>query len=268
VERLDGPNGLQMERGGTPDGPPVVFVHGVMDRGAAFLRTTRLLPETDWWLYDRRGYGRSIDAGPADFVGHIGDLVAVLEVVGEASGRRPVVVGHSLGGALVLIAAHRRPDLVAAVATFEAPLSWKPWWRVRQPLLDPVDPDPELEAERFLRLMLGDERWEALPAAARQKRLREAPAYVAEVTTVRDFEGFVAAEIEVPVVLAHGTSEHAAQPSRVADELLVDLPRGHRVVVDGAPHAGHLTHPAAIADLVRTALAEAAATEPDGRLAS
>jgi pimeloyl-ACP methyl ester carboxylesterase len=268
VERLVGPNGLQMERGGTPDGPPVVFVHGVMDRGAAFLRTTRLLPDTDWWVYDRRGYGRSLDAGTTDFEGHIGDVVAVLEVVVEISGRRPVLLGHSLGGALVLIAASRRPDLVAAVVTFEAPLSWKPWWVVRQPLLDPVDPDPELEAERFLRLMLGDERWERLPLAAREKRLLEGPAYVAEVTSVRDFEGLVAAEIEVPVVLAHGTSEHAAQPSRVADELLVDLPRGQRVVVDGAPHAGHLTHPAALADVVRLALTEAAAFGSDGRLAS
>ena len=45
---------------GPPGAPPVVLVHGAMDRSAGMLRLSRRLDETHRVLrYDRRGYGRS-----------------------------------------------------------------------------------------------------------------------------------------------------------------------------------------------------------------
>src|SRR5687767_6620707 len=80
-------------------------------------------------------------------------------------GASSVVVGHSSGGVVALAAAERRPDLVAAVGAFESPMSWMPWWpkqsaggTAMQAASDPGD-----AVERFMRRMVGDERWESLP---------------------------------------------------------------------------------------------------------
>ena len=81
MRRLVTPDGLHVGRGGRPDGRAVVLVHGAMDRGAAFLKVTRSLGDLDWWVYDRRGYGRSVADTPAEVDDHVADLVAVLEVV-------------------------------------------------------------------------------------------------------------------------------------------------------------------------------------------
>ena len=65
---------------------------------------------------DQRGHGESPRFTDEQLAGHPGDLlvddaIGLLEQLGEA----PVVVGHSLGGAVALVAAVRRPDLVRGV---------------------------------------------------------------------------------------------------------------------------------------------------------
>ena len=74
-------------------------------------------------IYDRRGYGRSVGVGPPFGVDEqVEDLVAVID------GRPAIVFGHSFGGDVALAAAERHPELVRAVGTYEAPMSWEPWW--------------------------------------------------------------------------------------------------------------------------------------------
>src|SRR5215210_7308903 len=104
-------------------GPLVVLVHGSMDRSAGFIRTERQLAGRNVARYDRRGYGRSIDAGVATTLDdHVADLFTVID------GRPSVVIGHSLGGIVALVAAQREPELVRAVGAFESPRPWAPWW--------------------------------------------------------------------------------------------------------------------------------------------
>jgi pimeloyl-ACP methyl ester carboxylesterase len=247
VERQVGPSGLDVGRGGTSDGTPVVFVHGAMDRGAAFLRVTRLLPETDWWIYDRRGYGRSASAGTTDIDGHVGDLVAILEQVRDERESRSVVVGHSIGGAVALAATERRPDLVDALVVYEAAMSWMPW--STGALAAVTAGTPEEAAERFLRRHLGDEAWDALPEANRSRRLAEGRPLVAELVSAGRGPFFAPSAIDRPVVVAHG-SEAQERAVRSADAILAGLPNGRREVVEGAPHGAHLSHPDAMAALV------------------
>ena len=80
---------------------PVLFVHGVLDRGRAFARVAdHLRAECRMWWYDRRGYGASAEAAgvPVALDGHVADLVAILD---ELPVDGPVVLaGHSAGGAL------------------------------------------------------------------------------------------------------------------------------------------------------------------------
>jgi pimeloyl-ACP methyl ester carboxylesterase len=248
MERQLGPDGLDVGHGGTPGGVPVVFVHGAMDRGAAFLRVTRLLADTSWWVYDRRGYGRSVEGGTTDIQGHVCDLVGVLERVSVVDGRRPVVVGHSVGGAVALAATEQRPDLVESLLVYEAAMSWMPW--ATHAIAEVTAGSPEQAAERFLRRHLGDEGWESMSPPSRDRRRAEGRALVAELSSAGRTPLFTPAAIERPVVVAHG-SDAPERAVLAADAMLADLPHARRVVVQGTPHGAHLSHPMEIAALVR-----------------
>lgn len=233
-----------------------------MDRSASFARVAGRLGDLHVVRYDRRGYGRSRAARPP--VGIEGDVEDLLEVVAAhaSPGTSSVVVGHSYGGVVALAAAARHPGTVAAVGAFEAPMPWLPWWpeitagsaAVANGDPGDADGDPGDAAEAFLRRMLGDERWEALPAATRRNRRLEGPALAAEVasmhTGVAPFDLDVLA---VSVVAGHGTRS-AARHQRAAQEL-AKATGGQPFVVQGADHGAHLSHPHRFAEYVRTVVA-------------
>ncbi|MGB0957181.1 MAG: alpha/beta hydrolase family protein, partial [Litorivicinus sp.] len=71
--------------------------------------------------FDFSGVGRTVKTPElAGFTHDLDDLVAVYEQLRERFQAPTLLVGHSLGGAAVLAAAHRMPD-VAAVVTLGAP---------------------------------------------------------------------------------------------------------------------------------------------------
>ena len=91
-------------------GPPVVLVHGAPDRAKNFAHVVHRLPDLAITVYDRRGYGRSIDAGrdasgqvPGGFEVHAADLIDILDgkaVAGpleELAPARRVDHGHGAG---------------------------------------------------------------------------------------------------------------------------------------------------------------------------
>lgn len=269
------------------EGPLVALVHGSMDRSGGMLRVRRLLQESYRVLrYDRRGYARSLGAGPpSSFDEQVDDLAGLL------AGRPAVLVGHSFGGIVCLALAERRPELVRAVLAYEAPKLWAPWWpgssagrgalavaRAGAGATEPVasgdtpgdagaravSNQSELGAEAaewFLRRMIGDAMWERLPATMRAERRAEGPTLVAEMASVRPPAPppFDAAAIPVPVVAVHG-SEARPHHVRATGELARSAPRAELQVIAGADHGAHLSHPVELADLVRRAAALA-----DGR---
>jgi pimeloyl-ACP methyl ester carboxylesterase len=250
------PSGVWAQEAG--EGPLVALVHGSMDRSGGMLRLRRLLqPRHRVLRYDRRGYARSLAAGPpSSFDQQVDDLAELL-------GPRPaLLVGHSFGGIVCLALAERRPDLATAVVSYEAPKMWAPWWPGSAPLTpgaeggrrDGLDGHSEEAAEWFLRRMIGDEMWERLPAAMRAERRAEGPTLVAEMRSVRPPAPapFDPAAIAVPVLVARG--EHARPHHRRASvELAADLPRAELHTVAGASHGAHLTHPGELAALVARA---------------
>ncbi len=253
--------GIWAQEGG-PDGdaaPLVVLVHGSMDRSAGMLKVARLLDETCRVArYDRRGYGRSAPhAGPFTMDEQLGDLLAVV------AERPAVLVGHSFGGDVALALADRRPELVRGVAVYETPLSWEPWWpgtTAGSRAVADADrtADTELAAERFMRRMVGDERWEALPARTREARRREGAAMVGELTDLRRHRPWRAERIAAPVLAGVG-SEAAAHHRRAMEEVAATVPGAHLVVLAGARHDAPLSHPQLFTDLLVRPLLGAAA---------
>ena len=230
---------------------PVVLVHGAPDRSKNFAAVVELLHDVPLVLYDRRGYGKSIDARPAakGFADHAQDLIAVLD------GRRSVVVAQSVGCNVAMAAAAKRPSLFAALGMWEPPTAWCDWWPVPD-LKESVRSfvaatDTEMLAETFNRNVLGDGRWESLPDRTKDMLRREGSAFHADMTSELTAP-FDFADVTCPVIIGAGTATstgHLEGARRLARILNAEL-----IEVAGADHFAPLSRPGAWAELVRRAI--------------
>ena len=241
-----------VEHEGAAEAPRVVLVHGSLDRSSAFLRVQRLLEDLTVVRYDRRGYAKSVDVGACtSFDDQVDDLAGVV------ADRPSIVVGHSLGGVVALAFAQRCPHLVPAVVAYESPMPWLPTWPSGTAGSAAMAGDGHAgdAAERFMRRMIGDARWESLPEPTKEQRRQEGPALVAELRSIRSPAPapYGPALITMPVVIGRGTRSkphHQEAAGRLAEA----LPKGELVVIDGADHGIHLSDPAAFAALIRRAV--------------
>lgn len=107
-----------------PDSPgtPVLAIHGITASHVAWAPVAALVPGPVV-APDLRGRGGSGDLpGPYGMAAHAADCVAVLDHLGI---ERATVVGHSMGGFVAAVLAHRYPTRVARLVLVDggAPLS-------------------------------------------------------------------------------------------------------------------------------------------------
>lgn len=117
-----GPGGAAISylRAGDPAGPCVILVHGTP--GSAGGWTDYLMqppPGVDVLALDRPGFGAS---GPEGAVTSLAAQAEALRALMPTDGRRTVLVGHSLGGAVVARVAAEQPQRVAALLLLAASL--------------------------------------------------------------------------------------------------------------------------------------------------
>jgi lipase len=101
--------------------PPVLAIHGLTASSRAWLEVATRLPGAVT-APDLRGRGGSNELpGPFGMAAHAADCVAVLDALGVD---RAVVVGHSMGGFVASVLAHRHPSRVARLVLVDggAPL--------------------------------------------------------------------------------------------------------------------------------------------------
>ncbi|ALJ20038.1 alpha/beta fold hydrolase [Microbacterium sp. No. 7] len=118
------------------DAPTVVLVHGVTSSHLAWQFVADLLPDVRIVAPDLRGRGRSNGVrGAAGMSAHADDLAAVFAHLGIAP---TLVVGHSMGGFVAVVFAHRHPELVTRLLLVDG----------GAPLATPegLDPDALIEA--------------------------------------------------------------------------------------------------------------------------
>lgn len=98
-------------------GPILLFVHGLSGqlRNFTYALTERLEQDFRIIAVDRPGAGYSVPTGPAqpDLVGQADILARFIATLGL---ERPMLVGHSLGGALALRVALDHPDSISGIA--------------------------------------------------------------------------------------------------------------------------------------------------------
>lgn len=117
----------------TPDTPPIVMTHGLMGQLRNFSHSLagHLARDHRVILVDRPGWGHSTLSGARpDLAGQARMIAALIEQLGL---EKPLVVGHSMGGALALALALERPELPGALALVA-------------PLTQPVDRPPAVFA--------------------------------------------------------------------------------------------------------------------------
>jgi len=224
-----------------------------MDRSAAFLKVGRALHDRPALLYDRRGYGRSAlgtDAHPLGFDEHVEDLRRLAGSMRDRSGVAPVIVGHSIGGSIALVAAARTPSICSGLVMYESPLFWRPWWpdsttdRQGVAAVDPSD-----FAESFMRTTIGDLEWERMPERTRSRRRQEGLVLLTELRTARHTAPPALPNVSVPVAVGHGSALDPLR-RRAVSELIVGLPDARSSEISGARHDAHVSRPTEFASMI------------------
>jgi pimeloyl-ACP methyl ester carboxylesterase/GNAT superfamily N-acetyltransferase len=247
-------------------GPPLVLVHGASADHTTFRVVGPIFGQRfTVHAIDRRGRGASGDTAPYSIEREFEDVAAVASALARQSGAPVDVVGHSYGGRCALGAALLTDDIRRVVSYEGAPTPPGERYGDAEVLeeLRALDTsgDPAGVLSTFMTRVVGmdDE------ALARYRLDPVWPVRVAAAhTIVREVESEAAspeAGLEplgrvsqaVLQVLGGASRPEFGAATRALDARLAD---GRIVVIDGARHAAHHTHPEAFVEAITTFLAE------------
>jgi pimeloyl-ACP methyl ester carboxylesterase len=136
-------NGIRLHywRTGDEGKPAMILAHGITDYGLNWAPlAAEFENEFDIIMYDARGHGFSEKPdGPYSLEMHVQDLIGLIEALEI---KKPVLMGHSMGGSTVALAAATYPEAPAAVIMEDPPMEealenltediiddWKEWIR-------------------------------------------------------------------------------------------------------------------------------------------
>jgi pimeloyl-ACP methyl ester carboxylesterase len=237
-------------RSGT--GPPIVLVHGATADHTAWRTAGPLLaPTHSLYAIDRRGRGASGDTQPYTIAREYEDVAAVIDDVAASEAAPVDLVGHSYGGRVGLGAALLTPNLRRLVVYEGAPAPAGGSFHgdalmARLEALKAAD-DREGLLSSFLSGVVGmtpDELAAYRLAPSWAARVEAAPTIVREMWAEAEEEAGPEryAAIRIPVLQIIGGDSNATftDGTWALDRLLAN---GRVVLIPGAKHAAHHTHP-------------------------
>lgn len=238
-------------------GPGVVCLHANASSSSQWRGLMdRLAPRFHVLAADGYGAGRS----PPSPVGRrlcLDDEVALLAPVLARAGAAPVLVGHSYGGAVALMAALRHAQPVRGLVLYEPTLF--AWLDAESPPPNAADGireavaravvalaagDPDTAAAHFIDYWMGVDSWAQMPAT------RRAP-IAAAIVNVQGWAAALFGEhtplaacaaLRCPVLLLTGSLSPASSRG-VARLLAATLPQVQCIEFEGLGHMGPVTHP-------------------------
>ena len=129
--------------------PPVVFLHGLTDSGAGWNRlAAKLYQSYDVFLPDARGHGYS--EGPQSGYSLTSLTEDAANLIKTFQLNKPVVIGHSMGGAVTGNLAAEYPDLVRAIVLIDPP--WYDFSQLSLEFSQKMTEDFEARYEEYQRL--------------------------------------------------------------------------------------------------------------------
>jgi pimeloyl-ACP methyl ester carboxylesterase len=213
---------LHVRAFGDPGGRPFVFWHalGPDASGASFEAVGRVLAARGFDVYavDGPGFGGSPLGEPEEY--RLDALAkSMWSSVDDLRLHRPVLAGHSWGGAVAVTAAAQRPDDVAAVVLFDS-------GHIDYRDLDDVDPDKPVDA------------WLAQVRARPDPRNAEGRAYAMRGMTDPVSPSWTAlAKRSIPTLLLLATVEpHAEVNRRHVGRFESAMPHAEVRWIEGATH--------------------------------
>jgi pimeloyl-ACP methyl ester carboxylesterase len=219
VQRIAASGGISLacETSGDPAAPPMVLLHGLGERAAGWLPVIpAFAPHFRVFALDMRGHGNSDWPGTYSFQLMCDDVVAVLDGLGLG---QVTLVGHSMGGAVALLAAMQQPDRVARLVVEDAT---PPYPRERA---IPGRPDGPLDID-----------WPVVPAIIGAVNAGDPAAWAG------------LAAITAPTLLVGGGPRSHIRQDKLA-EAAGRIPHGELVTID-AGHNVHADRPAEFAAAV------------------
>ena len=226
------------------EGAAVIFSHGfLMDHEMFDSQVQELSDEFRCVTWDERGFGQTVASGPFTYYDSAADCLALLGYLGLD---QAVLAGMSQGGFLSLRAALIEPARVKALvlidtqAGVENPEARRGYDAMRDEWLAN---GPGNVQDAIAGLILGDD-VDPGPRFAKWVRLpRDTFALAYECLVGRDDITARLGEITCPAVVFHGTLDQAIEMPD-AEALGAGLPHCEDLVkVEGAAHAGNLSHP-------------------------
>lgn len=107
-------------RGGNPDGPKVLALHGWLDNAASFIPLSAHLSGVELVIPDLPGHGQSVHIGPgAEYTSGVA-VNAVLDLVDALGWPRFSLLGHSMGAGIASLLAASSPQRVGKLVAIEA----------------------------------------------------------------------------------------------------------------------------------------------------
>jgi pimeloyl-ACP methyl ester carboxylesterase len=246
-------------------GDPVVYVHGLLASSASWRSVLDgASAGRPAIAVDLPGFGASDRPWPYDYTvdGEARSLLAFLDARGIA---RAVLVGNSLGGAVVMQVAVTRPERVAALvlvaaATAETPVPW-PVAVLRTPVLGELALALSTRASVAIGLRMRiyarasnvtphaiDDAWLPLTIPGTRRA-----ALAAIRTDPRNFEG-LEARVTVPTLVVWGEEDRMI-PVREGRRLAERLPNARFAVIQNAGHLPQREEPEKFSEIVREFLA-------------
>ncbi len=213
------------KRSATNTGLDLVFIHGSPGGAGVWASQFKApYPGASLYAYDRPGFGLSLPVGNQPHLR--GQVDALMVLLARATTNRVLLVGHSYGSPIALLAALEHPDQIGGV------------------LLIGGDVDPAQENPWFVQYFFG---WRAtswlLPRALRQcnREMLSARADLVQMQT--QF-----ARLAVPVVMLHGDHDPLVPVENVAwfEQQLAALGKANlfaKIILPGVNHFIPWEHP-------------------------
>jgi pimeloyl-ACP methyl ester carboxylesterase len=265
-----------------PGSPRLLISHATGFHGRAYCAMARRLGGAfDTWAFDHRGHGATpAPAGwAADWHGFAEDATAAARSLASSDGGAQIFgFGHSLGGATLLLTAHRFPGLFAGLVLFE-PIVFPPEMGV-QLHEGPLVRGARRRRRQFDSYAAAIANYAAKPPLGAFDREAlddyvtggfrpvdpDAPDGPVTLCCEPDFEAetFLAgwrqdvwpllSAIATPTVVVSGIDD-GSPPAKMAAAVAERLPQGTYAPHDELDHMGPFTHPADVAAIVADAVA-------------
>jgi non-heme chloroperoxidase len=258
IHTVRGGGGLRLHarEWGKPDGPPILFIHGLSQNHLCWAKQyeSALAGEFRLVAYDLRGHGMS-QAPPepehyTDEALWADDVAAIIQQLGL---ERPVLVGWSYGGFIICdyLRAHGQ-DRIAAIDFAGAVVTLGP--AAFGTLIGPgfLDHFPDVTADDLPTNILGMRAlvkgWPATPYPAEEVETllcsaMAVPARIRANLAAREIDGDdVLRALRVPLLVSHGRADTVVLPA-MAEHVLATCPVAEASWYEGVGHTPFLEQP-------------------------